>query len=146
MNSIVDIEIDVPREQLSALYADPHCMTKWMTDLERYDHIGGELGMPGSKYRMVSKRKNSPMEFVVTVTSKNLPQEFGLQLESPFVSISMINTFAALAPRRTRLVSRQEFSFRGLINRIVGVFALGSIRKNHRRHMDELKRFAESRR
>ena len=55
MKSVVELDIDVPREKLAALSADPANITKWMDDLERYEPLTGEPGMPGSTYRMVPK-------------------------------------------------------------------------------------------
>jgi len=145
MKSIVEIEIDVPKQELAALFADPGNMTTWMDDLERYELISGDAGMPGSRYRMVPKAGASQMEFVATLTSRNLPDEMGLTLESPNVDVSIICTFAALSAHRTKLVSREVFTFRGLFNKLFGFLAQRDIRKHHRCHMEAFKQFAETR-
>lgn len=145
MKSIVELEVDVPKNELAALFADPDNMTKWMDDLQRYEHIGGEAGMPGSQYRMVPKPGTSQMEFVATVTARNLPDEMGLRLESPTVDVAIRCIFAALSPHRTKLISEEVFTFRGLFNRIFGFLAQKDIKTHHRRHIESFKQFAESR-
>jgi hypothetical protein len=144
MKSIVELEVAVPKQELAALFADPGNMTKWMDDLERYEHVGGDAGMRGSTYRMVPKAGTSQMEFTATVTARNLPDAMGLKLESPNVDVSIICTFGALSPHRTKLVSEEVFMFRGLFNKLFGLLAMRDIRKHHRRHMEAFKRFAES--
>jgi hypothetical protein len=144
MKSIVEIEIDLPREEAAALFADPANLTKWMDDLERVEPIKGEPGMPGSQYRMVGKAETH-MEFVATVTARDLPQTVALKLESPSVTVAIPDTFAALSAERTQLRSEEEFNFRGLLNTLTGLLAQRTIRENHRQHMQCFKKFAEGR-
>jgi len=35
VKSVVQVDIDVPRERLASLFADPTLSTKWMDDIER---------------------------------------------------------------------------------------------------------------
>jgi polyketide cyclase/dehydrase/lipid transport protein len=144
MKSIVEIEIDVPREQAAALFADPGNLTRWMDDLDRTEPISGEPGLPGSTYRMVGK-DDAQMDFVATVTARDLPETVALKLESPSVEIAITDTFAALSADKTKLVSEEVFTFRGLLNTLFGFLAQRTIRENHRRHMACFKRFAEGR-
>jgi hypothetical protein len=72
VKSVIEIEIHVPRARLAALYADPKLNTRWMDDVERMEPISGQLGMPGSKYRLVPKKRD--MVFVATVLVRNLPE------------------------------------------------------------------------
>jgi polyketide cyclase/dehydrase/lipid transport protein len=143
MKSVVELEIDVPQDTLAALFADPSNMTKWMDDLERYEPLSGEQGMPGSTYRMVPKE--GTMVFVATVLSRDLPNEIRLRLDASNVVVSIRVTFSRITPDKTRFISEEEFTFKGLFGTIIGLFAGGSIRKAHRKHMDGFKRFAEQR-
>jgi hypothetical protein len=69
MKSIAAIEIARPRRQVSMLFTDPGNMTKWMHDLAAYEHVGGEPGAVGMRYRMVPKPKTRQRAFISTVTS-----------------------------------------------------------------------------
>ena len=142
MRSVVELEIDVPQERLASLFADPRQNTKWMDDVERVEAISGQLGAPGSKYRIVPKKGD--MVFVATVVASDLPNELRLSLDASNVTVSITGTLAALSPDRTRLTSEEVFRFKGLLGRVFGYFARGAIKDVHRRHMEAFKRFAEA--
>ena len=116
-------------------------MFQTILDLERYEPLSGEQGMPGSTYRLVSK----DMTFVVTVVSRTLPDRVSLFLDSDSVTVSIDVEFAASSPRSTRLVSTEIFRFKGLLRRVFGLLARSSIHSVHRRQMEAFKRFAETR-
>jgi hypothetical protein len=56
LQSIVECEIEAPQMLVASLFADPRNNPSWMRDLERYEPIRGEPGMPGSTYRLIPKR------------------------------------------------------------------------------------------
>jgi hypothetical protein len=143
MKSIVELEIDRLPEQVAALFADPRNMTKWIDDLERVEPLSGELGMPGSTFRMVGKARGPQKDFDVTVTTRTLPGTFALKLQSPSVEVAITDTFTPLAGRTTKLLSEEVFNFHGLFNTLFGFLAQSTIRKHHRRHIQSFKRFAE---
>ena len=140
VTSIVELDIDAPRDLVASLFADPRHSPRWMEDLERYEPISGVPGDEGSTYRLVPKRG---WVFVATVLEKSLPEQLRLRLEDSHCSVAISVTFVALADDRTRLVSAETFEFHGLWNTIVGFVAQTAIRRAHRRHMDAFKRFAE---
>jgi hypothetical protein len=115
-----------------------------MDDVDRVETISGQLGMPGSKYRLVPKK--GKMVFVATVLARNLPSESHLSLEASNVTVSMKGLFGALSSDRTRLTSEEVFSFKGPLSKVFGFLAQGAIRRAHRRHMEAFKRFAEAHR
>jgi hypothetical protein len=141
MKSVVQLDIDVPRAPLAALFTDPELNTQWMDDIERIEPISGQLGKPGSRYRLVPKKGS--MVFVATVVARDLPRESRLNLEASNVVVSVKGTLTALSPNRTRLVSEELFTFKGLLNKAFGFLAQRSIKKAHRQHMESFKRFAE---
>jgi uncharacterized membrane protein len=55
MKSVVQVEINAPASEVATLFADPRNSPKWMLDLDRYEPVSGEQGMPGSTYRLVPK-------------------------------------------------------------------------------------------
>jgi len=144
MESVIELEIDVPQARLAALFTDPQQNTSWMDDVDRVVTISGPLGMPGFKYRLVPKK--GKMVFVATVLARNLPAESHLSLEASNVTVSVKATFVALSVDKTRLTSKEVFSFKGPFNRVLGFLARGAIKKAHRKHMDAFKRFAEAHR
>jgi len=83
------------------------------------------------------------MTFVATVVSRALPNELSLMLEASNVTVVVQATLSALPGGRTRLVSEEEFTFKGLWNAAFGILASSAIRTVHRRHIESFKRFVE---
>ena len=144
MKSVVELAINAPQAKLADLFADPENNTKWMDDIERYEPISGTAGMPGSKYRLVPKTGNTI--FVATVVARDLPNELTLILDASNVVVSVTDKFVALSSEKTKLISEEVFSFKGLFNKVFGFLAQRTIRNAHRRHMEAFKRFAEDHR
>jgi hypothetical protein len=140
MKDVVDLDVEVPQERLSELMADPARTAEWMDDVERCEAVAGVPGTPGSQYRLVP-RKGS-MVFVATVLSRDVPNELRLALESPQASVKVTSRFVPLSADRTRLISEEVFTFRGVF-KIVGLFTRPAIHKAHRHHIEAFKRFAE---
>jgi|tagenome__1003787_1003787.scaffolds.fasta_scaffold20935253_2 hypothetical protein len=146
MRSIVAIEIARPRRQVSMLFTDPGNMTKWMHDLAAYEHVGGEPGAVGMRYRMVPKPKTRQRAFISTVTFMHLPERLALRLESRGMDVVINTTFTALAKDRTRLVSAEKFVFHGFFRWLISLFTRNRIRRQHRAQIESFRRFAESER
>ena len=56
MKSVVEMDIAAQQSIVADLYMDPANNPKWMDELDRIEPISGDLGEPGSVYRMVPKR------------------------------------------------------------------------------------------
>lgn len=112
-----------------------------MDDVERIEPIGGELGKPGSTYRLVPKRGN--LIFVARVISRELPDEARLILNAPKMAVSVTARYIALSEKTSRLVSEEDFTFDGLFANVFCAFARVAIQRAHRRQMESFKRFAE---
>ena len=147
MRSVVVIEVHRPRREVSMLLADPGNMTKWMHELAAYEHIGGETGAVGARYRMVPKpgKRRRPRQrgFIATVTFMHLPERLSLLLESRRVDVLVDTTFTALGKDSTKLVSEERYFFHGFFRRLFSLFARSRTRLHHRAHIESFKRFAE---
>jgi hypothetical protein len=140
--SATEIDIAVPQARLASLFADPTQNTEWMHDMNRVEPISGELGLRGSRYRLVPKKGDRT--FVATVRERRLPSEVDLELDATDVAITTRAFFIPLSADRTRLRHEQVFTFKGIVNRIVGALARRAMRKAQRRHMEAFKQFAEA--
>jgi len=58
--------------------------------------------------------------------------------------VKVKGTFRSLAPARTKLISEQEFIFKGANEATISSDVKDSIKSAHRRHMEDFKRFAEN--
>ena len=141
MRSLVVVDINAPQEEVATLFADPGNNVKWMNDIERYEPLTGEQGMPGSTYRLIPK--HGSMVFTATVVSRSLPNEVRLNLDASSVTVAVKGTLSALPDGRTRLKSEEVFEFKGFWSAALGLLAQPAIRKAHREHMEAFKRFAE---
>lgn len=142
MKSVVEVEINVPQQELAELFADPRNNPKWMHDLERYEPVSGEQGMPGSIYRLVPK--TGDMVFLATVAERNLPNELRLNLKASNVGVAITSKLIALSPTKTKLISEEVFTFKGPDNATVSSSVKDAIEASHRRHIEDFKRFAEN--
>lgn len=143
MRSVVDMTIDAEPERVARLYSDQSNTVKWMDDLDRCDPIGGDDGMPGSTYRMVSK--DGRMNFVATVVALDLPRHVELQLNSEDVTVGVDVRMSWLPEGGTRFISTETFRFKGALHKGVSLLARRAIKAAHRRHMEGFKRFVEGR-
>lgn len=142
MKSTVELDINAQQPQLAELFADPRNNPRWMDDIERIEPLKGEPGEPGSMYRLVPKK--GTMVFVATVVTRALPTRVKLLLETPRISVWVTDTFLSLSDHKTKLISEEVFTFKGLFSKITGLMARRAIKRAHRRHMESFKRFAES--
>ncbi len=104
MKSVVEVEIDIPLQEVVEMFADPRNNPKWMHDLKSYEPISGEQGQPGSTYRLVPKAGD--MIFLATVVERNLPHELRLKLESSTADVAVTGRMVALSPTRTSTSSK----------------------------------------
>ena len=141
MKSVVELDIAAQQSIVADLYMDPANNPEWMEELDRIEPISGDLGEPGSVYRMVPKRDD--MVFVATVLAKHPPSETRLSLVAPGTSVSIQVRLHKLAWDRTRFISEETFRFKGLRRTAMGLLAAPAIKRAHRRHMLAFKRFVE---
>jgi hypothetical protein len=142
MNSRVELEINARQARVAELFADPRNNPAWMDDVERIEPISGELGEPGSVYRIVPKR--GERIFVATVVKRALPTELELSLDSADVTVMVTGTLVSVSDQKTRLISDEVFTFKGAFGPVIGVLARRAIKRAHRTHMEAFKRFAET--
>src|ERR1043166_4936598 len=142
MKSIFETEINIPQTRLAELYANPENSTKWMLDVERYEPISGIPGMPGFKFRLVPKK--GKMIFTATIISKNLPSEIKLNLDASNVNVVVTGKFISLPAGKTRFISEEVFTFKGIFNKIFGFLAQSAVRNAHHKHMNDFIEFART--
>jgi len=143
MTSRVELNIEGGQEPLAQAFAEPRNNPAWMDDIDRIEPISGELGQTGSTYRIVPKRGDRV--FIARVVHRALPAELKLFLDSPRVSVSITDSFQRITDGRTKLISKEIFTFKGIFGKVGGLLGRSAIKHAHRRHMEAFKRFAETR-
>ena len=137
MKSIFVTEINVPQAKLAEFYTNPENNIKWMHDLERVEHVSGQPGTIGYQYRLVPKKGN--MIFVAKLEYIDLPNGAQVLLESSNVNVLVTGTFFAISPEKTRFISEEIFTFKGIFNQIFGFLAQHAIKKAHFKHMNDFR-------
>ena len=49
----VSIEIDMPRDEVVALFDNADNLFHWQNGLQSFEHVSGEPGQPGAKSKLV---------------------------------------------------------------------------------------------
>ncbi|MEM7034592.1 MAG: SRPBCC family protein [Chloroflexota bacterium] len=142
MKYTVEIEIDLPRENVVALFDDPDNLKKWQPDLVVFEHQSGELGQPGAKSRIVHQMGKREVEMIETIVTRNLPDEFSGTYEAKGVWNKVENRFYELGENKTKWTLDSEFQCTGFM-RVMAFLVPGMFKKQTAAFMKQFKDFAE---
>lgn len=143
MQYTIEIEINLPRDQVVALFDSTENLFKWLEGLQSFEHISGEPGHPGAKSKIVMQSGKRTYEMIETVTVRNLPEEFSGTYDAKGVHNIVRNHLIDLGNGRTKWVTENEFLFKGIFMRIIGFLMKGAFVKQSRKYMLDFKAFAE---
>jgi hypothetical protein len=143
MKSTLELVIRAPLPEVAALFSEPRQNPEWMDEAAWVEPLRGQLGETGSAYRIVPKEGRGA--FVATVVTRRLPDEVRLVLERDDMSVAIEGRFVPISAEHTKLISEETFTFKGVLGKVMGLFARRAMRRAHRLHMEQFKRLAESR-
>lgn len=143
MRYSIETEISAPIEKVAELVGDPDNRKEWMEGLESQEHVSGSPGMKGAKSRLVFKTGGTTITMDGTVTGRNLPDEFHQTMEAPHVLITITTRLVALSPEKTKHISEQEYEFKGIKNKIIGLLMRRTFKKQTLRHVENFRQLAE---
>jgi hypothetical protein len=153
MKYTVSIEIAMPQEQVAQLLADPAQMPKWLRGLVLHEPLSGVHGHVGTRSRVVMQMGQQKFEAIETITRREptdlhgIPKGSVVYFEREIVGEGMWSAarerLTAASPDTTLWVSENEYRFRGLLMRLVGLLMPGAFRKQSLQHMQDFKAFAE---
>ena len=142
MRYTVDITIDLPRDQVIALFNNSENMTKWQPDLMSFEHLSGEPGEVGTKSKLKYKMGKRKVEMIETITKNTLPEALDGTYSTSGVYNIISNRFEIFNESQTKWISENEFQFTGFM-KIMGFFIKGSFPKQTLKVMQQFKTFAE---
>ncbi|SHI23034.1 SRPBCC family protein [Ferrimonas marina] len=137
-----DVVIDLPREQVVALFDNPDNLPRWQPDLLSFEPLQGVPGQPGSTCRLLYRMGKREVEMVETVLVRDLPEQFSARYQAKGVDNRCDNRFDSEGAR-TRWRMESEFQFRGWL-KLMGWLMPGVFRKQTLQMMNQFKNFAES--
>lgn len=139
----VDIVIDLPRDRVVELFADPDNTPKWQAGLLKSELISGNRGEVGAKTKLVFQMGKRQMEMVETITKRDIPTELDGTYETTGVFNIVRNRFIEISPNQTRLESENEFRFSSFFMKLMGVVMKGAFPKQSLKYLQDFKAFAE---
>lgn len=143
MKYTAEVEINVPREKVVALFDNPDNLKKWMEGLECFEQVSGTPGQVGAKSRLVHKMGRREIEMIETVTSRNLPDEFSGTYEAKGAFNIVRNRFIDKG-NKTQYITEQEFQFSGFFMKLMGMLMPGVFKKQTLKYMNSFKMFVEA--
>lgn len=138
-----EIIINKPIEKVVELFDNPDNLYKWMEGLQSFEHISGEVGMPGAKSRLKFKMGKREIEMIETINVRNLPDEFTGTYEVEGVYNIVKNKFIKISENETKYISENEFQFKGFM-KLIAFFMPGAFKKQSVKYLNDFKKFAES--
>ncbi|MTI19973.1 SRPBCC family protein [Fulvivirga sp. RKSG066] len=143
MKYTLEIVIDLPREEVIALFDNPENLKKWQEGLVSFEHLSGERGKPGAKSKLFYRMGKREIEMIETITVRNLPEEFSGTYEADGVYNIQRNFFKEKGKDQTLWISESEFQFSGFM-KLMGWVMPGAFKKQSKKFLVAFKEFAES--
>lgn len=153
MKYTVSIHVNLPRERVVHLLADPANLPKWLRGLIVHEPIHGAPGEVGTKSRVVLQMGQQKFECIETVTrrdpadlrqiSKKVVVHFDREIVGEGMRSIARERLIDAGPDKTLWESENEYRFSGLLMRVVGLLMPGTFRKQSLVHMQDFKLFAE---
>lgn len=137
-----EIEINLPRERVIALFDNPDNLKKWMPGLVSFEPVSGTPGQPGAVSKLKFQMGKRMMEMTETITVRNLPEEFSGTYEMKNVHNEVKNKFIETAPDRTKYITESTFNFSGIM-KVFGFLMKGTFIKTSQGYLERFKKFAE---
>lgn len=143
MKYTCELTIDLPRDEVVALFDDPDNLVKWQPGLQSFEHLSGEPGQPGAKSRLLYDEGGRRIEMIETIVTRDLPETFSGTYEAKGVWNEVSNHFLE-EDGVTRWVMDSDFRFSGFMLLML-IFMRGAFRKQTEKTMQRFKDFAEGR-
>ena len=138
----VQIDIDLPRDEVIAKMDDPDNLVKWQEGLQSFTLVEGEAGEAGAKSELVFLMGKREMPMTETIIRREFPEHFDAMYDAKNVHNVVRNRFLETGPNSTRWESENEFEFSGMM-KIVGFLMKGAFPKQSLKYMQDFKAFAE---
>lgn len=153
MKYTVSIEINLPRERVAQLLADPAQIPKWLRGVVVHEPLHGEHGEVGTRSRVVMQTGRQTMEAVETITRRepadlhDIPSDSVVHFDREIVAEGMWNAardrLTEAGPEATLWEQENEFRFSSVPMRLMGLVMGRAFRKQSQQHLQDFKAFAE---
>ncbi len=131
------IEIDRPLKEVYAAFNNPDNLPRWISGLQRTEHISGTPGQVGAKTRQIYLEHGRIIELIETITAHEPMKRFAGDITGEGVNCAIHVEFVDRG-RSTLVVLGSDVQSRTFMIRLMLPFISASIRK---RQGSDLKRF-----
>lgn len=139
-----EIEIDRPVSEVYREYADPENLPRWLTGLQRIEHVSGTPGEVGSISKHVYLEKGRIIEMVETVTAHEPEKHFAGELETGGMQCRIYVDFVDQGDS-TLMRLRSDFRSQSLMMKLMMPFMKGHIRERQEGDLKKFKALVEKR-
>lgn len=139
-----ELIINLPREQVIALFDDSENLPKWMKGLVLFEHLEGQAGQEGAKSKLKFEMGKRKMEMVETILKRNFPEEFTCAYETSGVYNEVKNEFLILDSGHTLYRTEHYFKFESWGMKAMAFLMPAAFKKQSKQYLEDFKKFAES--
>ena len=139
-----DIIVDRPLEEVVALFDNPSHYPEWMDGLLEFEVLEGDANQPASKSRFKFKMGKREIEMTERITNRDLPKDITREYNSKGVFNIQSTGFEDAGNGQTRVITNNEFRFRGVMMKAMGFLMPGAFKKQSRKILSDFKNFAEN--
>lgn len=143
MKYIIEIIIDLPRDQFIKKLDNPENMKHWQQGLLMYDEISGTPGKEGAVMELQYKMGKRKLVLIETIIRRNLPYEFHATYDTKGVHNIQKNYFKEVDEQTTKWIMEAEFKFSGFTMKALAFVMPGAFKKQSRKYLEDFKAFAE---
>jgi carbon monoxide dehydrogenase subunit G len=143
MKYTLEIEIDLPRDRVIALFDNPNNLSKWQEGFESLTTISGNEGEVGTQSELKYNIKGREMVLTETILKKDLPRQYDFKFEGKGVYNIIENSFEELGDNKTKWTSINEFQTKGFL-RVLAFLMPGSFKRQSFKYMEDFKKFTEN--
>ena len=142
MKYTLEIELQLPRKQVIALFDSTDNLYKWQPELRSFEHLSGTPGQVGATSKMIYQMGKREVVMIETIIKRELPDRFEGTYAAKGVFNIVKNQFIDKGPTTLWKVE-QEFQFSGFM-KIMAFFMKGAFKKQSQLFLTRFKDFAEA--
>ena len=144
MKFSASVDIDLPRDKVAALFADPKHLKDYHPGFIRKELVSGTPGEKGTVSIMYYQFRKHEMELKETVLSNDLPNSFNGLYEHKHMDNTMQSTFVALNDHQTRYTADIHYTrIAWVMPRLMTIVFPNMFKKQTQKWLYSFKEFAE---
>lgn len=144
MKYVVELTIDLPRDQVIKKMDNVDNIKHWQRGLTSAEHISGTPGQVGAKMKLNYKFGKREMHLVETITKNEFPTEFHANYDTKGMHNIQQNFFEETPDGKTKWISKCEFIPTGFMMKIMTTLMPSAFKKQSKKYMIDFKNFAEN--